>query len=119
MLEETEEESMTEYQSIDSLMEGKAPGSVELVSSGETRFKPYFRSATVWHGSDSTGDHISWDAETSYWKPYVKPKAKRKIKLYRAISNTSQGIVLGPWVEWKETSLLILSYEEREIDIDE
>jgi len=79
---------MTEYKTIDELMEGKAPGEIKITNtswSTHVWFRPYFKSRK-WHGLDQTSD--AWEAAGisyggSTWKLYEEPK--KKMKLRRAV----------------------------------
>ncbi len=66
---------MSDYKSIDEIMTGKAPGSVELVSEVGARFTPHFRSGCHWHGLDDDREHDYWVGNSIGWQVYTPPPA--------------------------------------------
>ncbi len=97
---------MSEYKSIDELMEGKAPGSVKVqfLNWPETLyFVPYFKDLENkgrWHGQNyssvSSGRADWFEGDAGEWKLYEEPKKPvvRWLWAYRS----------GACTEWLEAS---------------
>jgi hypothetical protein len=66
---------MSEWQTIGSLMAGKAPGSVELVNDLGTRFTPYFKDSDGdWNGLREGGSDY-FVPDPAIWQVYTPPPA--------------------------------------------
>jgi hypothetical protein len=66
--------SKQEWSSIDSLMAGKAPGSLELVTRSELRCIPYYKNKLgAWIGQDQDGTDSKYSPSGSIWQVYTPP----------------------------------------------
>lgn len=61
-----------EWQTIDQIMVGRAPGSVVLVHGNDWTFTPYYKvpmyGSMYWCGVDDNGEHYTCKADLTIWK---------------------------------------------------
>ena len=81
-----EDRRMSEWKTLDELMEGKAPGEIRVNNKdypAASWFQPYFKSYSDWYGLNELGYQKSHSGLEYHWRIWQEPKKKVMKYLWR------------------------------------